>query len=476
MKNSYFSPSICEKILEYKLCEHLGKLDFPYITEKDEKNVLLPRKQAFSNIKDVLFQLLDKSILSLFKEVKIKEQETLVLFTWVIPSGLGDLSMQIHIANIIQKKLPHINIELISIVEKTAIIPPTLTSTLPHHILHYSHPKEALISKEILLLLQKAFCIIEIPTPYFGMDTLKQTIQYQKEKCPIIARIGEYGFLDSKEYNPSTRNRSMGLHPLEKGIISLEKAKKINRDNNTYFAYLITKEGVSAYLLTILMSRKDDKEDLIIIIPNLERVIAILKTIDFKSFGIKSVEVIDDINQASIDVQKNGKTLKIEQKKNLTPNLIKDYMRSCNAFVGVRGDGSFTEVITTDAVFFYDALDHALPFLCDLFQIVKNHFFAYFSLYNFIKAQIENKMDPYKRAEILSECLLDKTLFIGMKKLLYLLHERYSFNDSLINLIKQSYSFYQNPSLKRELENNLTLFTEKKIPLKTMLSPHLFDL
>lgn len=469
MKKTLFYSPISEKLKSLNFPKERAAMQLPSSSQVDVKNPIIPLKNTFSNFSDLVFQLVDKAVLSTFANVKIEKKQSLILFSWVIPSGLGDLSMQIHIANIIHKKIPHLDLQLVTVVEQQAKIPKSLTSPLPHHFVYYSHPKEATFTSSILKLMQKAFCILEIPTPYFGMDRLQKQLQ-KSAPCPEFIRVGEYGFIDTDEYNPSTRNRSMGLHFLEKGIVTLDPMKEQKRDLNTYFAYLIKIPGVLTYLYTILLSRNKDKEDLKIIVPNLDRIVQAITEIDFTQLNVQSITIDDKENSSTKKVQNSGKNITFIQQKNLSQKDVMHLMNTSNPFVGVRGDGSFTECFATNSLFFYDALDHAIPFLQDLLHLVRNHLYPYFSLYNFIDMQIKKQMDPKKRAETICECLADPNLAIGMKKLHDLIREKYSFNDPLIWIIKQAYTYHKEPTLKEAFNKKLGQYCEKKITLKTLLS------
>ncbi|MCH9620652.1 MAG: hypothetical protein S4CHLAM20_00520 [Chlamydiia bacterium] len=407
-------------------------------------NAPLPEKETFSSLEDLTFQALDKAHLFKYNSYQIKTSKKLIFFTWVIPSGLGDLSMQIYISEMIAKKDPNLNIELISLVDERSPIPKSLKSFLPHHIIKYKHPTPPTFTDEILSLLRKAFSIIEIPTAYFDFKNFKKLVLKNNPNPPVISRIGEYGFIDTEDYNPSTKERSMGLYFLEKGVIILDKQKPQKRDPNIYFAYLITQNGIMTYFLSILMTRQNDSQDLKLIVPNLDKILPVLKQIPFSKYGIKQIRIEADPNISLLDINPTGKTITIFHQKELTPKSIVDYMSTSNAFVGIRGDGSFTEALSTDCLFFYDALDHAIPFLTDLKTIAETNLLPYYSLCEYTKVMLQTKLDPYKRALNISDYLEDPSLYIGMQKLKKIITNQYRFNETLHHLIKQNYCCYFN--------------------------------
>ncbi len=402
----------------------------------------LPNNIGFSNFDDLLFQAKDLRRLESYKNIPLKTEKKLIFFTWVIPSGLGDLAMQIHISNIIHKKNPKLCIELISLIEERSIIPKDLKSTLPHHIIRYSHPNPPIFSENILNLLQDAFSIIEIPTAYFDFFNFKQMIYENNPHPPIISRIGQYGFINTPDYNPSTKERCMGLYFLEKGIITLKRTPPKKRDLNTYFAYLITENGIQTYLLSIFLSRMNDQTTITIKTPSLGKILPVLKKMNFANTNIGKVHIKDAEHNTTLEIKKEGKEVKIEQLPPLSPSKIITLMASSNPFVGVRGDGSFTEALSTDAIFFYDALDHALPFLTDLENIALKELLPYFSLCNYLTQLKNTKTPPPQRAQTIAELLQCPSLIVGIEKLRNLLYEKYSFNQGLNNLIKKNFSLY----------------------------------
>ncbi len=402
----------------------------------------LPNKPEFSNFDDITYQASDLTHLKKYKDFDINTKKKLIFFTWVIPSGLGDLSMQIHISNIIHKKNPHLQIELVSVVEERSPIPKGLKSSLPHHIIRYTHPTAPVFSDKIKEKLLDAFSVIEMPTAYFDFINFKEMLVKNNPHPPIISRIGQYGFIDTPDYNPSTKQRCMGLYFLEKGIITLEKIPPKTRNPNTYFAYLITENGILTYLLSIFLSRIKDQTNLTIATPSLGKILPVLKKIDFAAYNIAKIHIKDTEHQTTLDIQEKGKHIHIEQLNHLTPPQILELMASSNHFVGVRGDGSFTECLSTDAIFFYDALDHAIPFLTDLANIANKELLPYFSLCNYL-AQLKNtKTSPLIRAEKIAEALDCPSIYVGLEKLRNLLYEKYSFNEGLDHLIKKNFFLY----------------------------------
>ncbi|MCH9811631.1 hypothetical protein K0U07_02565 [bacterium] len=259
--------------------KHLLDTKMPTLPEYVMPNIpkALPEKKGFLEQECVLFQILDKALLYKYKDVSLPKDKKIILFTWVIPSGLGDLSMQIHIAEILHSLDPKLNIELVSIIDERSPLPDKLRSSLPHHILMYKHPTPPTLPKEIQTLLKEAFSIIEIPTAYFDFESLKKIALENNPHPPIISRIGQYGFIDTKDYAPSTNERSMGLYELEKGIIALPCLSATTRDVNTYFAYLITQEGITTYFLSVLLHRKKDTQNITIIVPNLAAILPYLE-------------------------------------------------------------------------------------------------------------------------------------------------------------------------------------------------------
>jgi hypothetical protein len=431
----------------------------------------LPEKEEFSSFQDIIYQILDKALLYKYRDTPIKGDKKLILFTWVIPFGLGDLSMQIHIADVISKEIPGLKIELISVIDEKSPLPDKLRSPLAHHIVKYSHPEPPKFTEAILKLMREAFSILEIPAAYYDFPSLKKLITKDNPTTPVISRIGQYGFIDTEDYHPGAKERSMGLYALEKGLIILDTAAPAKRDLNTYFAYLITENGILTYFLSILMHRKNDKEDLTIIVPNLGKIIPLLEEINFIAYGIQKIEINDEPSNSMLEIQKNGKTLTIEHKKNIDQKEFIHLMSCSNSFAGIRGDGSFTECLSTDALFFYDALDHAVPFLIDLYHVAHKELLPYFSLCEYLLTLYKTKEAPEIRAEKIAGLLDDPSLATGMEKLRAILREKYSFNKSLSHLVKKNYAIYHNPLLEEKEEQYFLKFLNNTITLAELLTP-----
>ena len=132
-------------------------------------------------------------------------------------------------------------------------------------------------------------------------------------------------------------------------------------------------------------------------------------------------------------------------------------MLGAENFVGCRGDRSFSELISLEKLFFYDAPHHSLPFLRDLYDVSSHYCLPYPSLSSYIKLFFDKTSSPKDLGNQIAELLTDPSLFFGMQKLLSLLKSDFLFNPTLVNLVKGKIKEHFDPSFK---QNEETLFKQ----------------
>lgn len=384
---------------------------------------------------------------------------SVVIFTWVMPDGLGDWSAQHTAATILKKAMPNLQIELVTLVEaneKRFLSHPDF----PSQVLTYKNKEPAFFSQALLKKLASTSLILQIPTFYPHFNTLFEQIRAASfSTIPTCAHIGEYGFIDSEWFHPQTGNMCMGLHPLEKGLLLHTEISSIDLAiaDPFYFAYLVTERGYAIYLHALLKYKLDNTADLKIVICNLLAPLQAIKNEDWTGYGLKEIVIRDALNETTIPIAETGKRLVLECRHGLSSVAVQKLYLSSENFVGCRGDRSFSEVVSLDRFFFYDAPAHSLPFIKDLYDLSCYYCLAYPSLQAYLQTFLDKTTPPKLLGMKIADLLSDPSLFCGMKKLLSHLKSDFLFNPTLVNLVKSRIYHHFYPSLK---ENEETLFKE----------------
>lgn len=407
---------------------------------------------------------IDKLLLSRWSDYTPARESIVTLFTWVIPSGLGDFAMQLYVADLIHKALPNVTLQLITILEEGST--GWDVSKLPYtcEIVRYRHPHLPNFSDNISEKIANSALVLQLPTYYPRFEDVLAI------KGPRITSIGEYSFLDSPHFHPRSGNRTMGLHPFEMGIMTLDPIPKALKDPGCFFAYLITERGASIYLHTLLAFTKELHNTISLYTTSLTRLLPILEKEDLSGYHLKEITIIDDGKTCSKPIESEGRRLVIRSVKNKTPIEIRQIMAHCHPFMACRGDGSFTEALSVEATFFYDFLPHARPFLRNLLKLAQRDLMAYPTLEEYLTLMMDETPEPPKtRGAKLAGILLDPTLRKGMLKLKELIYERHSCSDHLINLVKQEIAYHKNPKLELEQNNRIEALQSGKVSLGEIL-------
>ena len=403
-----------------------------------EDRFVLPKGPNFSNIEKLLHHYTLKATLRKFDNLPIPDGEKILLFTYVIPSGLGDLSMQLYLKKYLQECFPRANIQSISLIDESINIP----FPIDGHVERLSSS----LSKESIEMIQNASLIIQVPTYFSGLKEI--------EKLPRTLTIGEYGFIDSEHFSPANNAYCMGLHPLEKGILTLKEVSSL-RANNHYVAYLITPWGYETYLHALLDSTKQQEEDLHLHLSSLKVILPILERSDFAPYGIKEIIILDKPHISSLKQCETGKTLTIHVQKGCTPLKMVEKMASSNPFVGCRGNVSFSEALSTGSYFFYDIHEHTMPFYEDLLSVAKNHLPAFPSLHEYLSLLKKRSISPVTIGKEISYLLSDLSFQMGMQRLKAYLYKNFSFNPILERLVKREIYFLHHPFEEIHSEKSL---------------------
>ncbi len=408
--------------------------------------------------------LIFKAFYSRYRSNEIQHKGPIVLFTWVIAGGLGDLSMQIVSKKLLQSALPSSNIITIALVEKSAFIPKQLQKEITY--LHrYNQSDYTPLPKDIINIMHSGSLLLQMPTHYPHFNKI---IQGSKSNYQLI---GEYGFITTKEFSPTTNAICMGLHSLEKGILIKKKPKQQNLmhlipTNNYYFCYLITKRGFTIYLSMILHKEMGKPDDIHFVNFSLHKFLPVLEKFPFKEFHIKNVLIHDAHKTATLKVNATGKSIHIHHLTNIAGENLHNLMIQSNEPVGIRGDQTFSEAISFEKLFFYDALKHARPFMKDLHSLALNHTTQNSALEIFIKLQ-QSSYQEQEEWMLIGKLLADQCNNNQLKKeyLLFaqLIRSRHNFNKSFVDLVKAKLLYHQNPILRKQDQSIISSYVNNQI-------------
>jgi len=479
-----------------------------YDRENPAKSLVKP---AFKNLNSLKRHWIEKAIFSLYQDVQIPAS-TLSLFTWVMNDGMGDYYAQKEAEEIIKGRFPQVTIQRLSFLPRETALEP------PHYCIYYDKGEDLTWEKieGFLPLLKTSQLVLQMPT-YFP-DTPKLLEKIQDYKPPKYELLGEYGFVDSKWCHPGTGYRSLGLHFLEKGLLIQEIAPKdlsrlpkelkeilFKEGIATYqekialnAGYLSSVEGAFAALIALLKKREKDPKPMDLVLANFSCMLGALeKYIEkdgayplLQKFGIKEVEIYYEGSLCKMNVQAEGKRLRLIQAKNLTPSDFGSLFYHSQDFVICRGDRSFSEAVSLKKVFFYDPPYHSKNFLKDLGALAENRIgrgkgaAEYIRLfYHLLPAKpdsgdrfveedffFERNFSIQEIGERMGELLSSPDTINDLQKLNSILIADYSANDYLCQLVARSLLHYYHPEMLRIEESLVREFLEDKITFSVMIT------
>ena len=417
----------------------------------------LPEKPYFQDKRALLREWVYNAFLFRYgREPPLKGSVT--LFTWVIPGGFGDLTTQQEVASILQDGFPQLDLHLITLLEEGVEKYPS--SSHPNQtIIRFKGKDRACIPPT---LFKKTPLILQIPTYYPYWKKCREKLSPYTE----TVSVGEYGFIDSEEFNPQTGNLCMGLHSLEKGVLLPEMPQE-KKGAESYFAYLYSERGFAIYLHALLQREQREKRDIVVTASPPAPLLLALKNQSWKGYGLKEILLYDDAHSSTIFISSEGtKKMVIHAKPFLSKETIqKEYARKKN-FVGCRGDRSFSEALSGGAFFFYEGPNHSLPFLKDLYDVSYHYLFAFPTLHSYLQLLSDRKTDPKTLGHRIADLLEYPATWEGMKKLSLWIKENASFKETLKHLVQAKL----HPE-KEKHEALLSSFLDGEISLEKLLTP-----
>lgn len=442
--------SVLLSLIEYKEFVFLGISNqfFPKMIRglpriyKKENPAESRIKPPFDHLFFLTRHFIDKAILSLYKNCKIKPDTIGLLFE----DNKWDKIYLEHSIKIIEKLIPQLNVKIIDLSSENALLP----------------------------------LVLKFSNPSLQIDS---TIEKSEKQSSSYEFIGGYGTMEKENRS------SFGLYFLEKGVLTyiyekdeLLNVTKANTGENFYFCSIHNSDSIDLYLSFLMKYLRSDTQNIEVMffydypLKNFNKDRGyFFQELEKQRESIEKIEIIIDgevINTLSFS--SSGKTIRMTYKSDLTKEEVLSCFLSSKSPVGCSADFSFSLAISTNKVFFLDVLEGKSSLLKDLLAIAKNRIHNYkkailflevlsqvqFSYQNndlsdfvsedyFQDSQDIDKDDLIKKLVILLE---DPMTIKGLKSLNRVIYEEYSANEILVNQIKRALFHYYHPTMS-SLEN-----------------------
>jgi hypothetical protein len=453
----------------------------PRVFQKDLGLALV--KKTFSDDTQLKKNLLTKAVFSLYQNVQSTKDSCIVIFTFVLCDGLGDYITAKEAQAILLKEYP--NVQLILVLPdsfKGACLIDDQALCCYYNTQESAHFQ--FFSKKMIDTLRQSDFILQIPTMYPYWQQMRKSLSLKS-----FFSLAEYGFIDTSWAHPKCADvLSMGLHFLEKGIFIKNVSKKkaltpsvayqlfksqsisqYSNDVRLIFAYLKTKEGAAVFLPLLLTYFYREEKEIHLAMPDVTDVVFLIDSLalDLQSLGLKEIHICSNNEYKVIPISHEGKVLRVIQLSNLSPSDTLHLFSLSHDLVACRGNQSFSESVSVDAIFFYDATIHNQPFLHDLYDIAKQALFDVPSVQEFIKGSLTklsltNDWRACRELGIsLAVMLKDEKTKQGLLKLNELLRKQYSINKTLIQLCKRQILHARHKEIKK-LEQQMVEHLIKK--------------
>lgn len=435
-------------------------------------------KEEFSCQKTLRKRFVDSALLSLYRDVKLKKTHHIVLLTHVIPDGLGDLYAQKTTYTLLKNRFPNCSFTLVTFIHQQSHFSHDDIQD-PWFIYHYKWKKDLEIDKldpTLFETLRKASLVLQIPTYFSFFDDLKAKIESLDLANPLPAfeSVGEYGFINSKDFHPMTNTRCLGLHFLEKGLFldaelskkaeqiqfssSILDLTKLKESSKLFVAYLDTEMGYQTYLHLVLHSCRENTQDITILAIDIGKFFKAIELIlqdleKLSTFKISKIELYFNQNTSVIPISNEGKTLRIYHTGFLKHEDFTKLLSISESPVGIRGNLSLTEAISLKKLYFYDLLEHNETLMNGLLSIAKQDAkkaYDYLHLAAQKNKQIDLICQKYEDA---------KGDFQNLNEFLL---QNYNAGFDLENLVSRALYQQENAHIQKIEQELLEKFSEKK--------------
>ncbi len=360
-------------------------------------------KPEFTHLPSLTRLSLEKKQLSFYDSYPNPKGKKIVIFTFMFPDGWGDLITLKEVSFLLKKRFPSLSFQQIVCIPRRFSLKECDLDKETISITYHEDCPLSLFPKQAMDTFQQADLILSIPTFYPHTEELKK-------KLPPHTRflaIGQYGFIESSWFHPKSGYYSMGLHFLEHGILIRETETKgdfrllenrtlllslfgktdiqtmdlhdYHSNHRFYLAYLLSPIGGAIYLHALLQSELKNDQNIDICTPNVTWLIDYIKQQTLKkepvlqgNFGISDIEIHYEgkIHRRTLHVK--GKRLRIISPGAISDADFRNLIHVSEEFIAVRGDQSFSEVVSANRLFFYDGAAHARYFIKDLVALAEH--------------------------------------------------------------------------------------------------------
>jgi len=456
-----------------------------------------------------------KPIFSLYAHATIPANAKVAILSWLIPDGLGDYFASCEAARLIKNAFPTIELHIIAISDKE------LPAAADCSVMRWD-------SSDIhVQLLAGCDLILQMPTYYPKTDEIKARIEaFCKDSAvPKWEMLGQYGFLESDLFHPRTTAHSMGLHFLEKGILTrpidpdltisglqneqlihwlfnqsapgCEEIGRYHQNHRFFLAYLFSQAGIFVYLHALLKSLENDSKDIDLCMPDPAKILTyfekrIQDKLDLieKSYQIQQIVFHIGSHVAVWKLNSDGKTLRILCPDALSSSDFQRLFAFSDEFVACCGDQSFSEAVSHNKCFFFDLPDHSRFFLKDLIALAQNriaHYPASVEVFRLFAKVLEHnlpdesgdwvdetsiqrqKMDLLEIAETIGGYLQDPKTFSGLKKLNRILMEEHSCNEFILHLVQRAICHHYHTDIEQFEEMEFARFICGELPFSSVI-------
>jgi len=479
-------------------------------------------KKKFTHLPTLKLLAVEQAVFRLYSEMSIPEASKVTLFSWIIGDGWGDYIAGMEAIEVLRRRFADLQLGWVVIFPKSLGSPP-IPKGAKTHLIYCDHDcPVSSIKGEALEILRTSDLVVQIPTFYPSFEELQSRVEAIafSSPHPRWTSIGEYGYIESKWYHPQSGNRSMGLHFLEKGIMikppfrqtepsfseigshellqwlfntstpGPQEIEQYKNGHHFYLAYLTSPIGGAVYLHALAKAHEGDKKGIDLCCPDIGWLIR------FIDMQMKKGLPVLELEQISVQLYFEGKVLPLIQKGKdktirifcppaLSPADFHLLVQLSGDWVAIRGNQSFSEVVSENKGFFFDGRDHVRNFLKDLLALAENRIGAHRSTLEVLRGMqrtflhnlpigkgewVEEtdfqEREPWKAiAAKIGAALQDPDCLAGFKKLNRIIAMEHAFNDFFCHFVQRELCHRTHSKFAEIEEGSIAPFLEGRILL-----------
>lgn len=442
-------------------------------------------KKNFTHLPSLKKEMVHKLLCSLYAKVPAKGQVT--VFSW-IPEE--DALGAIEIARILRSRLPGVTVYFVALIQKN--MASQISFFEGSVLLNYEEDLSlSAFTEEALHFLRSSDLILQVPTYYPYTDELMAILSGPSMEC-----VGDYGFIESSWFHPQSGRHSLGLHFLEKGIIIRKPCtsswQQVSNsqlqtwhipEHHFYLASLSSSVGGAIYLHALLKSLENDSRNIDICTPDLDWFVSFVekqnklnKPVIEWELGVGSLDVYWNDQVYSQVIAPAGKKVRLLCPDTLSQSDFRALLALSGDWVAIRGSQSFTEVVSQNKPFFFDAQVQNRYLMKDLLAIAENRIAPYTSTLSCLRGMNQSliynlplqegdwvdevhfqELDEWTAIALhLGLSLQDPEVVQGFKKLNQILSEEFCANSYLCHLVQRALYHHQNPQVEKKESEELS--------------------